>query len=44
MRDSEKQIVRALPLFSGMVEANFEAMLAGSFLQRFPASVVLFSE
>jgi len=44
MRDSEKQIVRALPLFSGMLEANFEAMLTGSFLQRFPASVVLFSE
>ena len=44
MRDSEKQIVRSLPLFSGMIEENFDSMLAGSYLQRFPASVVLFSE
>ena len=44
MRDSEKQTVRSLPLFSGMFEDSFETMLAGSFLQRFPASVVLFSE
>jgi len=44
MRESQKEIVRSLPLFSGMVEENLDALLAGSFLQRFPASVVLFSE
>ncbi len=44
MRESQKEIVRSLPLFSGMVEGNLDALLAGSFLQRFPASVVLFSE
>ena len=44
MRESEKETVRALPIFSGMFQDNFDALLAGSFLQRFPASVVLFSE
>ncbi len=44
MRDSEKDIARALPLFSGMLEENFDAMLKGSFLQRFPATVVLFAD
>lgn len=44
MRDKEKAEVRSLPLFSGMSEANFETMLAGSYLQRFPETVVLFSE
>jgi len=44
MRESQKEIVRSLPLFSGMIEENLDAILVGSFLQRFPASVVLFSE
>lgn len=44
MRESQKKIIRSLPLFSGMIEENLDAMLGGSFLQRFPASVVLFSE
>ncbi len=44
MRDSEKEIVWSLPLFTGMTEGHLDAMLAGSFLQRFPASVILFSE
>jgi len=44
MRELEKEIVRSLPLFSGMLDDNFEKMLAGGFLQRFPASVVLFAE
>lgn len=44
MRESEKQIVRTLPLFSGMETDHFETMLTGSFLQRFPESVVLFTE
>ncbi len=44
MRDSEVEIVRSLPLFSSMAEENLGSMLAGSFLQRFPATVVLFAE
>ena len=44
MRDAEKSAVRSLPLFSGMSAENFEGMLAGGYLQRFPATVVLFSE
>jgi CRP/FNR family transcriptional activator FtrB len=44
MRESDKQTVRGLRLFSGMKEPHFEALLTGSYLQRFPASVVLFSE
>ena len=44
MRDSEKTIVRSLPLFSDMSEDHLDEMLTGSFLQRFPATVVLFSE
>ena len=44
MRPSEKESVRALPLFSDMADETFDAMLTGSFLQRFPATVILFSE
>ncbi len=44
MRESQKEIVRSLSLFSSMMEENLDAILVGSFLQRFPASVVLFSE
>ncbi len=44
MRTSEKEIVRSLPLFSEMAEDHLDEMLTGSFLQRFPATVVLFSE
>jgi len=44
MRDSEKMIVQSLPLFADMADEYLDEMLAGSFLQRFPATVVLFSE
>lgn len=44
MRPQEKKLVAELPLFSGMLDTAFENMLAGSFLQRFPQSVVLFRE
>lgn len=44
MRSSEKEIVQSLPLFSEMADENLDEMLKGSFLQRFPATVVLFSE
>ena len=44
MRDAEKKAVRSLRLFAGMSERCFDEMLAGSYLQRFPAAVVLFNE
>ena len=44
MRDSEKSIVRELPLFSEMSDDHLDQLLKGSFLQRFPATVVLFAE
>ena len=44
MQDFEKTAVRELPLFAGMRDDNFDDMLKGSFLQRFPATVVLFAE
>ena len=44
MRPREKETVKSLPLFSGMTETAFEHMLTGSFLQRFPATVILFKE
>ena len=44
MRDSEKHVVREIALFSGMENDHFESMLKGSFLQRFPESVILFTE
>jgi CRP/FNR family transcriptional activator FtrB len=44
MRQPEATAVRTLPLFAGMSDSNLERLLEGSFLQRFPAGVVLFSE
>lgn len=44
MRDQEKSAVRNLRLFSSMAPDKFEDMLRGSFLQRFPAHVVLIRE
>lgn len=44
MRSSEEDVIRSLSLFSGMSEDHLSVMLTGSFLQRFPATVVLFSE
>lgn len=44
MRDDERQSVRALPLFSTMDQAAFEALTPASFLQRFPAGVTLIRE
>ncbi len=44
MRNAEKETVRSLELFSDMSDKHFEELLVGSFLQRFPASVILFSE
>lgn len=44
MRAEKRELVKALRLFSGLSEAAFDQMLAGSFLQRFPAHVVLIRE
>ena len=41
MRESDRAAVRALHLFAGMGEESFEALVRGSFLQTFPASVEL---
>ncbi len=44
MRTEKRQQVKALRLFSEMSDAAFDRLLAGSFLQRFPAHVVLIRE
>jgi CRP/FNR family transcriptional activator FtrB len=44
MRDADAEIVRALPLFSGMQQAHFETLIGAGYLQRFPRRVVLVHE
>ncbi len=44
MRSSDADIVRNLPLFRDVEPANFEALIAAGYLQRFPAGVVLVHE
>lgn len=44
MRHSDWQTIRALPLFSGMSEANFGELVAAAFLQRFPQHMTLINE
>jgi CRP/FNR family transcriptional activator FtrB len=44
MRDTEAEIVRALPLFSGIQQAHFESLIAGGYLQHFPRRVALIHE
>jgi CRP/FNR family transcriptional activator FtrB len=44
MRPKECELVRALPLFQGISAENFEALISGSFLQRFPTGVTLVNE
>lgn len=44
MRTQDLDLVRALPLFKGMADAQFDELVRGAFLQRFPAHVVLISE
>ena len=39
VRQSDWKLVRSLPLFSAMSEANFEELLNAAFLQRFPQHV-----
>ena len=44
MRVADAEIVRALPLFSGMQDAHFETLIGAGYLQRFPHRVVLVHE
>src|SRR5262245_36271646 len=44
MRDTDAEIVRALPLFSDMEEGHFKTLIGAGYLQRFPHRVVLIHE
>jgi CRP/FNR family transcriptional activator FtrB len=44
MRPADAEIVRSLPLFSGMQEAHFATLIEAGYLQRFPDRVVLAHE
>ena len=44
MRQSDWKSIRALPLFRDMSEANFAALVAAAFLQRFPLHTTLINE
>ncbi|MFY9600424.1 MAG: helix-turn-helix domain-containing protein [Pseudolabrys sp.] len=44
MRDNDRKLIRALPLFREMSEENFDELLRAAFLQRFPPHVMLLRE
>jgi len=44
MRDDDRKVIRALPLFRDMSEANFDVLMRAVFLQRFPQHVTLLRE
>jgi CRP/FNR family transcriptional activator FtrB len=44
MRDTDRKLIRALPLFCDMSEVNFDDLLRAAFLQRFPQHVTLLRE
>jgi CRP/FNR family transcriptional activator FtrB len=44
MRDTDRRLIRALPLFRDMSEANFDELMRAAFLQRFPQRVTLLRE
>jgi CRP/FNR family transcriptional activator FtrB len=44
VRRSDRDLVRALPLFSDVSEKHFEELMSAAFLQRFPQHVVLITE
>jgi len=44
VRPSDWKTVRALPVFSGMSDANFGELVAAAFLQRFPQHLTLINE
>ena len=44
MRQSDSKLIRTLPLFCGMSEANFDELMSAAFLQRFPKHLALITE
>jgi CRP/FNR family transcriptional regulator, transcriptional activator FtrB len=44
MRDADAEIVRALPLFTGMQQQHFKTLIGAGYLQRFPHRVSLVHE
>ena len=44
MRQSDCKIIRALPLFRDMSDANFATLVSAAFLQRFPLHTALITE
>ncbi|MEQ8965907.1 MAG: cyclic nucleotide-binding domain-containing protein [Azospirillaceae bacterium] len=44
MRSEKLALVRELPLFAAMTPGGFEALVAGAYLQQFPAGTVLIEE
>ena len=44
MRDSDRKLIRALPLFQDMSAENFDELMRAAFLQRFPEHVILLRE
>jgi CRP/FNR family transcriptional activator FtrB len=44
MIEADAEIVRALPLFSGIQHAHFQTLIGAGYLQRFPHRVVLIHE
>ena len=44
IRSTDLERVRSLPLFSGLGDASFRDVMAGAFLQRFPAGATLLME
>jgi CRP/FNR family transcriptional activator FtrB len=44
VRQSDCELIRALPLFCDMSEKNFEELVSAAFLQRFPQHVTLITE
>jgi len=44
VRNTDRELVRALPLFSDVSKKHFEELMNAAFLQRFPQHVVLITE
>jgi CRP/FNR family transcriptional regulator, transcriptional activator FtrB len=44
MRDADRTLIRALPLFHDMSETSFDELMRAAFLQRFPQHVTLLRE
>jgi CRP/FNR family transcriptional regulator, transcriptional activator FtrB len=44
MRSAETPMIRSLPLFRDMAEANFDTLMRGAYLQTFPPQIELITE